>query len=83
MRVVTSFFAIVESPPFFLDHPVYGAPNDSTPAAVKDAMNAHRDWLSLHEGENRIALLGKPIPRCRPMRGKAHLNVLFSTILIE
>lgn len=82
MRVVTSFFSIESLRPL-LDHPVYGAPNDSTPAAVKDAMNAHRDWLGLHEGENRIALLGKPIPRCRPMHGKAHLNVLFSTILIE
>ena len=83
MRVVTSFFSFIESLPPVLDHPVDGAPNDSTPAAVKDAMNPYREWLGFHEGENRIALMGKPIPRLRPVHGKTHLKVLFSTILVE
>jgi hypothetical protein len=82
MRVITSFFSIESLRPV-LDHPVDCAPNDSTPAAVKGAMNAHRDWLGLQEGENRIALLGESIPRRRQTHGKAHLKVLFSTMLIE
>lgn len=81
MRVITAFFCIESLRPV-LDHPVDCAPNDSTPAEVRDAMNAHRDWLGLHEGENRVALLEKSIPHRRPTNGKTSVKVFFSTILI-
>ena len=79
MRVITSLFSIESLRPA-LDG---CAPNASTRAAVKDAMNAHRDWIGLREGENRVEQLGKPTPRHRPTHGKSRLNVSFSTILIE
>lgn len=56
MRVITEVFSI-ESEQLVLG----GATNNLTPAIVKDAITAYREWLGMHEGENRIALLGKPI----------------------
>lgn len=83
MRVNTSFFIAIESLRPDLDRSADGAPSDSTPAAGKDAMNARREWLGMHEGENRIALFGEPIPGSRPTHGKARLKVQFSTIFVE
>ena len=82
MRVITTFFSI-ESLRLVLDHHVDCAPNDSTPATAKDAINAYREWLGMHEGENRVALLEKSIPRRRPKHRKVHLKVLFSTVVID
>jgi hypothetical protein len=82
MRVITTFFSI-ESLRLVLDHHVDCAPNDSTPATAKDAINAYREWLGTHEGENRVALLEKSIPRRRPKHRKVHLKVLVSTVLID
>ena len=79
MRVTTSFFMIESFPAV----PVDGAPNGSTLFVVKDGMDARREWLGLHEGESRIALLEEPILRSQPAHGKALLRVSFSTILIE
>ena len=53
MRVITSFFSI-ESLQSVLGHPIDGEPDDSAPAIVKDAVNAHRDWLNRTKA--RIAL---------------------------
>jgi hypothetical protein len=82
MRVTTTFFSI-ESQRLVLDHHVDGAQNDSTAATAKDVINAHREWLGIHEGKNRVALLEKSIPRRRPTHTKVHLKVLFSTVLID
>jgi hypothetical protein len=82
MRVITTFFSI-ESLRLILDHHVDGAPNDSTPATARGAINAHREWMGMHEGENRVALLEKSIPRRRPTHRKVHLRVLFSTVLMD
>jgi hypothetical protein len=82
MRVITTFFSI-ESQRLVLDHHVDGAQNDSTPATAKDVINAYREWLGMHEGENRVALLERSIPRRRTPCRNAHLKILFSTVLID
>ena len=82
MRVITSFFSI-ESLQSVLGHPIEGELDDSAPAIVKDAVNAHRDWLGLQEGENRIEVMEKPMVRCKPTHGRAQVKVLFTFSLIQ
>jgi hypothetical protein len=81
MRVITEFFTI-ESRRLVLDDPVDFVTNDSIPVTVKDVISAHREWLGMHEGENRVALLEKSIPSRRPRHKKSNLKVFFSTVLI-
>ena len=76
MRVITTFFSI-ESQRLVLDHHVDGAPNDSPSATANDVINAYREWLGTHEGENRVALMERSIPRHRPTHRKVHLKVVF------
>jgi hypothetical protein len=83
MRVITTFFSIESLQPAFDDRPFDESVNDLTPETVKDALNASRKWLGMHEGENRVVLLEKWIPRRRTTARKVHLNVLFSTVLID
>jgi len=82
MRVITQFFSL-ESQRLALGFPVDCAPNGSTPATVKEVINAYREWLGMHEGEDRIAQLGKSGLGCAPRHKKAQLKVFFSTVLIH
>jgi hypothetical protein len=82
MRVITYFFSI-ESRRLALGHPVDGALDDSTPTTVKDVINNYREWLGMHEGENRIALMDRSILYRRPTRKTPLLKVFFSSRLIE
>jgi len=61
MRVITEVFSI-ESEQLVLG----GATNNLTPAIVKDAITAYREWLGMHEGENRIATIGEADPGADP-----------------
>jgi hypothetical protein len=82
MRVITSFFS-VESQRLGLDRPVDAAPGVSTPAIAIDLMNGCREWLGMHEGQSRIAPLGKSSPHLRPSHRKIRLKVVFSANLME
>ncbi len=82
MRVVTYFFSL-ESQRLALGHPVAGASEDSTPTTVKDMINTYREWLGMHEGESRIALLDRSMPRRKPAPRMPSLKVFFSSRLIE
>jgi hypothetical protein len=46
MRVITTFFSR-GSQRLVLDHHVDGAPNESTSAIAKDAINAYREWSTV------------------------------------
>ena len=82
MRVITEFFSI-ESQRLDLGHPVDRVLNDSIPVTVKGVINAHREWLGMHEGENRVEPREKSMPHRRPTHKKSNLKVYFSTVLNE
>ncbi len=78
MRVITEWFS-VENELFVFE----GTPNESMPAKAKEAITACRDWLGKHEGEAHLALSAQPPPLIRPVYGKSHLRILFSTVLMK
>jgi hypothetical protein len=82
MRAVTYFFSL-ESQRLALGHAVAGASDDSTPATAKDVINTYREWLGMHEGESRIALFDRSMPRRKPTPEIPPLKVFFSSRLIE
>ena len=81
IRGISEWFSIQHEQLFLCDS-VDGALNDSTLPTVKDAITAFCEWLRVHQGQNRIAIVEKRVHRRRSMHNH-HLNVLFSTVLID
>jgi hypothetical protein len=83
MRVITEVFSI-EHEQLVVCHSVDGALNHSTPTIVKDVIIAFREWLGMHEGENRTALLEQQVAGgSRPAHKEAKFRLLFSTVLMD
>lgn len=82
MRVITTFFSM-ECPRLVPGPSVESAPGEVKRDAGKGAMHVRREWLGLHEGENRVALVGRPVPRRRPKEEKVEAQVLFFTLLMD
>lgn len=82
MRVITTYFSM-ECPRLVPGPSMEGAPSAAEPGLSNDTLHARREWLGMHEGEQRAALIGKPVPRRRPEHDKADVQVLFFTLLME
>jgi len=80
MRLITELFTI-QSEQLVFGHSVDGFLYDSPPTTIEDATRAYREALGSREGENRIALFGRPVRSPAPK--DPHLKVLSSAILIE
>lgn len=82
MRVITTFFSM-ECPRLVPGSSLEATPTQAATSPGSDASSISREWLGLHEGEQRAARLVRPVPPRRPKGDTVDVQVVCFTLLME